>query len=291
VSDAARQFGLLSHTSYNLGDEIQSLAARRFLPRVDRLVCREQLDADPGGSGRTRVILAGWFLHHPRRWPPHHKIDPLLVGFHLNDRRPGRLSSWRTAARVVLSRRNAGWLRRHGPVGARDPHTLALLRGAGVDAEYSGCLTLTLPPRDPAAVGDRVVACGLPAELVAALSARTRRPPVVVDHIDVATAGAAARMDRARALLSLYAAARAVVTTRLHCALPCLAMGTPVLFIPFLSDLSRQQPALELAHHLAPRAFVNGQGRWDPEDPPPNPDAYRALVPGLVRRCTEFVAG
>ena len=291
MSDGPRaEYGLLSHASPNLGDEIQSLAARRFLPRVDRMVPREKLDADPGGTGPTRVIMAGWFLHHPRHWPPHEKIVPLLVSFHLNDRRPGRLSPWRTAAQVLLSARNAGWLRRHGPVGARDRHTLELLRRAGVDAEYSGCLTLTLPPADPAARGDRVVACGLPGELVEALAGRTRQPPIVVDHADTTTVGAEARMARAQALLNVYATARAVVTTRLHCALPCLAMGTPVLFIPLLPDRARQEPALELAHHQSPRDFAAGRGGWDPEDPPSNPDAYRALVPGLVSRCEAFVS-
>ncbi|HET7464269.1 MAG TPA: polysaccharide pyruvyl transferase family protein [Longimicrobium sp.] len=291
MSDPLRaEYGLLSHASPNLGDEIQSLAARRFLPRVDRWVPRERLDADPGGSGPTRVILAGWFLHHPRRWPPHEKIDPLLVGFHLNDRRLGRLR-WRTAARVLLSRRRVGWLRRHGPVGARDRRTLELLRRAGVDAEYSGCLTLTLPPRDPAAVGDRVVASCLPDALAAALARRTRRPPVRVDHLDTRTAGPQARMERAQALLDVYARARAVVTTRLHCALPCLALGTPVLFIPLLPDLARQEPALELAHHRSAGELLDGRAGWDPEDPPPNPDAWRAFVPGLVQRCREFVSG
>jgi hypothetical protein len=283
-------FGVLSHSTCNLGDEIQSLAARRFLPRVDRWVDREALDADPGGERPTRLILAGWFLHHPRRWPPHEKIVPLVAGFHLNDRRASRLSPRRPAARVLLSRRNAGWLRRHGPVGARDRHTLALLRRAGIDSEYSGCITLTLPPRDPATRGDHVVASGLPREWVEALARRTRRPPVVVDHLDTRTAGPEARMARAAALLDLYGAARAVVTTRLHCALPCLAMGTPVLFVPLRTDLERQEPALELAHHCTGAELRAGRVRWDPEDPPPNPTAHRALAAALEARCRAFVS-
>jgi hypothetical protein len=284
------EFGLLVSGSDNLGDEIQALAARRFLPRVDRLVPRENLCADPGGPGPTRVIFNGWFLHHPRRWPPHEKIVPLLVSFHLNDRRPSRLSLRATASRVLLSRGKVEWLRRHGPVGARDRRTLELLRARGVESDYTGCLTLTLPPADPARRGGHVVACSLPPALVAALARRTRAAPVVVDHIDRRTAGAGARMARAEALLELYATARAVVTSRLHCALPCLALGTPVLFIPLLPDLARQAPALELVHHQSARELLAGGGRWDPERPPPNPQEYRALVPALVRRCEAFVS-
>ena len=78
------EFGLLTAASTNLGDEIQALAARRFLPRVDRLVERERIDADPGGDGPTRVIVNGWFMHDPRRWPPHPKLEPLPISLHLS---------------------------------------------------------------------------------------------------------------------------------------------------------------------------------------------------------------
>lgn len=285
----AMELGLLSHDSPNLGDEIQSLAARRFLPRVDRLVPREDLAAAPGGTASVKVILNGWFLHNPHRWPPHERIVPLLVSFHLSGRRPSRLSLRRSPAGVLLAGRNLEWLRRHGPVGARDPHTLALLRRRGVDAYYSSCLTLTLPPADPAARGDRVVASDLSPELLAALARRTRRPPLVVEHIDRETSGAGQRMARAEALLATYAAARAVVTTRLHCALPCLALGTPVLFVRAQRDVERVVPALELAHNASVRDFLAGRDGFDPEDPPANPDRHRPLAAALARRCEAFV--
>jgi hypothetical protein len=35
----------------------------------------------------------------------------------------------------------------------------------------------------------------------------------------------------ANTLLDVYARAKLVITTRLHCALPCLALGTPVVFL------------------------------------------------------------
>ncbi|HKP75251.1 MAG TPA: polysaccharide pyruvyl transferase family protein [Longimicrobiaceae bacterium] len=287
----APEFGLLDCGSANLGDEIQALAARRFLPRVDRLVARERLDADPGGEGTTRVILNGWFMHDPRRWPPHEKIAALPISMHLSSVRP----SWRTPrhripARVLLSRHNLAWLHRHGPVGARDPHTLELLTRRGIEAWYSGCLTLTLPPRDRSLAGERVVACGLGPEVVAGLARRTRHPPVAVDHVGGSVTGAGERMERAAELLDMYAAARLVVTSRVHCALPCLAMGTPVLFVRTAHDPTRQRPAVELARHVTARELMDGRVPFDCDDPPPNPEAWRAFVPELVRRCEAFVS-
>jgi len=40
-----------------------------------------------------------------------------------------------------------------------------------------------------------------------------------------------ARFTAAYQLMEMYASAKLVVTQHIHCALPCVAMGTPVIFI------------------------------------------------------------
>ena len=40
-----------------------------------------------------------------------------------------------------------------------------------------------------------------------------------------------ARFTAAYQLIEMYASAKLVITQRIHCALPCVAMGTPVIFI------------------------------------------------------------
>jgi hypothetical protein len=287
-------FGLLTHVgTNNLGDEIQSLAARQFLPRVDRMIPREDLRADPGVDGRIRVILNGWFLHNPRRWPPHEKIVPLITSIHLAQHRPRRWAWLPPAAKILLAARNIDYLRRHGPVGARDRATLALLQRHDIESYYSGCVTLTLPPREEAARGERVVACDLDPELLQALAKRTRKRPLVATHLDPVTPDATERLRKAEALLKAYAEAKSVITSRLHCALPCLALRTPVLFIPVIAEryLYRQEPALELAHHCSRSDFLARRDGFDPEDPPPNPTTYRSLAPDIARRCEAFVRG
>src|SRR5690606_30999823 len=39
------------------------------------------------------------------------------------------------------------------------------------------------------------------------------------------------KFKMAETLLKKYAKAKLVITSRIHCALPCLAMGTPVIFV------------------------------------------------------------
>ena len=283
------RFGLLTYRTSNLGDEVQSVAARRFLPAVDVLLQRDELPAAPDGAGPVHAILNGWYAQRPVLWPPHPRIHPLLLSMHLSTRR-ARRQFWRPPpAAQILSPAGQAWLRAHGPVGARDRATLALLQRHDVPAWYSGCLTLTLPaaagPRD-----DLVVACDLPPAHLAALKQRTSTPVVAVSHHDATTAGHDARMARAESLLALYGRARAVVTSRLHCALPCLALGTPVLFVRIDPDLGRQQPGLDLAHATTSADFLAGRHAFDIDRPPSNPDGWQALAGDLERRCRAFVA-
>ena len=286
-----KHFGLLTYSgTNNLGDEIQSLAARRFLPRVDRYISREDLQCDPACDGAVSTILNGWFLHHPERWPPHPAIRPLLTSFHVSQSKPSRWRPWKPGpAQIVMSPENIEYLRRHGPVGARDRATLSLLSRHDVDSFYSGCLTLTLPAPKRIERKD-IVACDLDADLLRVFASRLRAPPLVTTHTDNVTRSEVDRFAKAESLLQLYAGARLVVTSRLHCALPCIAFRTPVLFIPRTSELDRQQPALELAHHMSREDFLTGRGRYDLEDPPPNPGLYTPLAEKLAAQCEAFVA-
>lgn len=293
AADAAAgvmQFGLIDAESANLGDEIQAIAARSFLPRVDRHLPREALDREPGGASPVATVMNGWYMANPKAWPPHPKILPLPVSVHLTQHRASRKRFWiAPASKRMLTAAGVEWFKAHGPIGARDHATRRVLESHGIESYYSGCLTLTLPARPDAKRHGRVVACDLPPAMVDELARRTNRPPLVVGHTDMTTSGFAARLDRAEALLDLYAGARAVVTSRLHCALPCLALGTPVLFVPTQPDRYRLQPALDLTATTSQREFLKGGG-FDPEKPPQNPLGFVALAEALRRRVRDFVA-
>jgi hypothetical protein len=80
-----------------------------------------------------------------------------------------------------------------------------------------------------------------------------------------------------------------VVTTRLHAALPCLAFGTPVLFIDTSGEAFRTELALELAHTATPDEFLRAGDGFDPLSPPPNPKRHLRMAEELERSCREFM--
>jgi len=307
-------FGVFSYAySTNLGDEIQTLSAMQYLPRVDTLLERDRLhwyrDSPP-----VFVIFNGWFTRLPS-WPPPDCISPLFVAFH--------------AARpeLLIDKRFVGYFKRHEPIGCRSLATLEAFRAIGVDAYFSGCLTLTLQRQPVERTGEIYavdVEMGLYEKLV---PERIRQMAIPMSHEFPNSAsplltrvkwnaaylglrgiykwgrgglllrGAgdklnrtrhAYRLSQAQALLRKYSAAKLVITSRLHCALPCLAMGTPVLLLrPDIDADPRFDGLRDLVRfHSDPNQAI----RIDWEHPEPNPDAYLHFAAALRERCRGVVS-
>lgn len=286
------RFGLLSYPGVsNLGDAIQSLAARRFLPRVDLRVPRERMSERPAGDGPVRLIANGWFMENWRYWPPHEMIDPLLISMHFAEHDFRRFHSLRPRPLdKLLVGPGAEYLRARGPVGARDEGTLEELERRGIPAYLSGCLTLTLQRPTECIREDFVVACDLSPLLQAHLQRLTRRRVIVVSHGNKPSRIPDIQEADAEATLDLYARAAAVVTTRVHAALPCLALETPVLLVDQSSRGRRVHDAARLVHSCQGYDFLRNRHDFDLAVPPPNPDAFRPLVPVLEEKCRAFVS-
>src|SRR6056297_854863 len=129
--------------TYNLGDHVQSIAASRFLPRVDFYLNREELARYDGPP--VKVIMNGWFTHNSNNWMPSPAIKPLFVSFHINE----------LAKRDFASSSSIDYLKAHEPIGCRDHETKEFLLSNGVDAYFTGCLTLTLDWLGPPQAVDR----------------------------------------------------------------------------------------------------------------------------------------
>jgi len=281
-------YALLKYRTTNLGDPIQSLAARQFLPSVDLLVDRDALNALPPGEERFRIVLNGWHNHAPETWPPSPRLDPLLISMHISGEVPAQNRSGLRASEVLLSGANLDYLKAHAPVGARDLWTRDLLRAAGVDAYFSGCLTLTIGDDTPRPRRDYICAVDLPPRTLDVLRGRTHSRVLALTQ-EMGKLPPDRGMALAEERLSLYAHAEAVVTTKLHCALPCLALGTPVLLIDVARDTYRFSGLADLLRHGSVEDFERGNIAFDLDRPAPNADDYRAYRQELARRVNAFV--
>jgi hypothetical protein len=276
----APAFGLLTYRTDNLGDEIQSIAARRFLPTVDYNVERDSISDFRSRNGeRVALVMNGWFIYNPEKWPPSPDLVPLPVAMHVTDE----------ARRAFLSRASMDWLMAHGPIGARDAATLEFLQGAGIDAYFSGCVTLTLDrppvPRDD----DLIVLNDLTGEAATRIWFGTSKKVIITTHARFANPDPAARFARAQELLEIYARASCVVTSRLHCALPCLAIGTPVLLLDVAPDQYRFSGLGDFVNRAGVADFEAGKCDWDWNAPAPNPERHLEYRRRLTHTLRDFV--
>lgn len=229
----------------NIGDVLQGMVARQFLPATATPADREAMKSLPADEPAV-LIANGWYLHNRASFPPPDCVTPIYVSVHIDH--PALLR--REEAREHF--------RRHAPIGCRDGKTLWLLRGWGIPAYYSSCLTLTARELVPAAVepsGELLLVDGVdhpvPEPILQRLESQfggrftriSHDPPDIGGEFSDYCANTEAHVAR---LLARYKASRLIVTTKIHCALPSLSLGAPVMLVHPTPKDRRLDPVREL---------------------------------------------
>jgi len=290
MDQPSSKYGLLITHTDNIGDEIQSLAVRRLLPKLDRYIDRDKINyVFAPSSERILSILNGWWCHNPENWPPSPAIVPLLLSFHLSPFRSPSLGLIPTE--VFLSEPAIKYLKHYGPVGARDLGTLEVLQKAGIESYFSGCITLTLERPDVQKENDLIVLNDVPESVAKLVSDRTHKRIVQTTHAGYGNKSLDERFAQAYRLLEIYAKASCVVTTRLHCALPCAAMNTSVLLLDTATDRDRFAGLTEFVHHLTIEQFTSDFSRYSIEDPPLNLRKHLSHRAALIDSAKRFCSG
>ena len=134
------KYGLMYYKSTdNIGDDIQTYAAMKFLPHIDYYIDRENLSCFvPDKKECVSMIMNGWFIHNKLAWPPSPYINPLLISMHF------KVLEDVDVGDAYLKDLGGDFLKQYGPVGARDFETIKRLEKNNIEAYFSGCMTLTL---------------------------------------------------------------------------------------------------------------------------------------------------
>lgn len=229
------------YSSVNIGDYIQTLAALNIyrqsinsvskknytfpeflegvinnnIPDYNFVRIRRDNFYDIPADDNIITLMNGWWM-----WPCNinedihfdipENVSPIFTSFHIyNDKllEPGKLDTFR----------------KHAPIGCRDLATLKKLKNHDIDCYFSGCLTTSInflehEPEDVVYLVDYK------------RSGMHENEKIVSHHQMRIRFDPELGLRTALKVLQLYSHAKHVYTSRLHCYLPCMAMGVPVTF-------------------------------------------------------------
>lgn len=329
--------------SINIGDYIQAVAASQYLPQIDGFIDREGLNLYNGEE--CKVIMNGWYMHYPMNWPPSDKITPLFVSFHIN----------KLVKERMVKNDSVAYFKCHTPIGCRDIETAEILKKEGIEAYFSGCLTLTLGYKykytgmrsgvyivDPIVhFSGRFEKCkwcvlslkhlkeikiiynkypkyerrklsmwGLASKLYYVyrryFSLQTILGATYITHQEkhylIDYKSDEERLNCALNLIRKYASAKMVITSRIHCALPCLGLGTSVIYLydDKQDEVStcRLNGLVQLFNtvHVKGDTFYSkdikfGEIKINENNCPPNKRLWKEYSEALKLRCFKFIKG
>lgn len=307
--------GIISYiTSDNLGDYIQTIAVEQLLREKATHFDREMLHLNP--EKEYKLLINGWFMEQPTHWPPHPRFTPLFFSFHLNP----------TAEDHLLTPEGVAYFQKHQPIGCRDHYTRKKLQKHGIEAYFSACVTLGLsqsqlktesnkiPSILVMSAFERLESMGKALDrksgggwqrLKAAynrfrFSKAHKRLNAFLNQVDApvlyrsqilppSSLTPGERFEKAQEQLAVIAQARLVITSRIHTALPAVAMGTPVLFLTDGLEHPNQSSRLEGLSQFFTCINSNQLKTidWETLENPQNPEPYVAKMKEKVNQFLE----
>ena len=219
----------------NLGDPIQSLAVLELYKKLgiaeSEIVPLDRYDLTDYVGEDVIALVNGpetyeHFAYASRFLPTSSKIHPVFISLHIHRE---------------LSENELSTLRRSQPIGCRDEYTVCYLQSKGIDAFLTGCLTMIFDKRE-AKRWDKVFFVDCSANAMAHIPDSIKKDAVILSQVIRMTTEAPDHRltlaeteeyhKTAEAQLNRYRdEAKLVVTSRLHVASPCAAMGIPVVLV------------------------------------------------------------
>lgn len=289
------KYGLIVYKeTTNIGDDIQCYAAASLLPQVDVVIDREHLD-EFKSEEPVMAIMNGWFLHKKWNWPPANDLRPLFVAFHYAEYRVAQYYG-EYIKTEFLKGPGKDYLKAWEPIGCRDLNTVKLLENLGIKSYFSGCLTLTLPQM-PRKAEDSEYICLVDLDVKATekFSEKAKKENInvkIMTHLISQYKPDTTweyRSKKVEELLTVYQNAKCVVTSRLHCALPCLALGVPVILVRKDLDNIRFQPYVEWLHTLTLEDARKGNIPCSLSSPPENKQKHLETRNQLINSVKSFL--
>lgn len=221
-----KSFGM---NSINLGDYAQTFAIdyiyeQMGIPKSDIIdIMYEEICSYNGEHVTLPMNAYCGYMKKTPLIPTSNKINPVFIGFH-------------TISNKYFDNNN--FWKHHSPIGCRDESTFLEMKKHNYNAFISGCMTILFPRRTQEPKTPRTFI------IDAHHAVYNYIPKHIMDHaeflsqeieIDLTKGNVEAATNNEKKAREYYERLRneatLVITSRLHCAAPCVAMGIPVILV------------------------------------------------------------
>ena len=221
--------------THNIGDDVWAYAQSLFYPHIDYLIDNTEVYKFKSENNENVASIVSAFVepyNNEYSFMPPANIIPFYICSYF------RPTMWELFQNDVIK----AYLKAFEPIGCRTREQAEILRRIGIEAYFSGCITLTLPCLSKQK-GDYICCVDVPDNVVEFVKQRAggKFKIKVMSHEirDVtwhSSLSIEERFEIVKNYIEVYAGANCVITSRLHAALPCLAQKTPVLFATTQED-------------------------------------------------------
>lgn len=183
-------------------------------------------------------------------------------------------------------------------MGCRDIETQKRLDRNNIDNYFSGCMTLTTKKFENIKKQEYICVVDVSEKVYKKIQESTKREIKKITHSvnpdEIKKKSFEQRMNDVENLLKTYQAAHLVITSRLHVALPCIALGTPVILV-IKEDYEKDRLETFLKYPGA-YYFYNEFCNFSNEEienmlnnPNKNNEDYLEIRNNLIERCNNFI--
>lgn len=285
------KYGLIMYIdTENIGDDVQTYVAERFLPKVDYIIDRDNVTSfTPDEKEYVVTIMNAWWMNNKFNWPPSPYIYPKMISMHFTHYD----TIYHIAQKHITTGYGKEYLKKYEPIGCRDSYSKNILKENGIESYFSGCMTLTLNKFENIEKEDYILLVDVSDDIYQKVRNTTNKRIERItnnrDRREYSKLNWKTRKEHVEEYLKSIQKASLVITPRLHCALPSLALQTPVLLIDYSLNNDRTSDFLQLLNYTTEQDFLEGKTDYNINQPRENKKEYLKIREELEKTCYEFI--
>ncbi len=285
------KYGLIVYKdTENIGDDVQSYVASKYLPRVDYIIDRDDVTSFiPKKKEYVATIMNAWWMNKKFNWPPSPYIYPKMISMHFTHYD----TIYHIDQKHITTGYGKKYLKKYEPIGCRNSYTKKILQDNGINSYFSGCMTLTLDRFENIEKEDYILLVDVTDAIYEKIKTMTNKRIERItnnrDSKEYSKLDWETRRKYVEDYLKTIQKASIVITPRLHCALPSLALQTPVLLIDYSLNNDRTSDFLSLLYTVTEEEFLKEKTNYDINNPKDNKKDYLKIRKKLEKECYDFI--